>query len=85
MDPDKIKLPLLYKQKLFNKSNVSKRFTYSCFTEHEMGLKDGIKWIIKLKKWCLVIFHTKAPTWDMHHLNEKLSKDSGHLYGTWAF
>lgn len=50
MDHDKIMSPLLYKQKLFNKINVSKRFTYSCFTEHEMGLKDGIKWIIKLKK-----------------------------------
>ena len=36
-----------------------------------MGLKGGIKWIIKLKKWCLVIFHTKAPTWDRHCLREK--------------
>lgn len=50
MDCDKIMSPLLYKQKLFNKTSVSKRFTYSCFTEHEMGLKDGVKWIIKLKK-----------------------------------
>lgn len=58
---DKIMSPLLYKQKLFHtKKSVSKRFTYSCFTEHEMGLKDGIKWIIKLKKWCLVISSTKA-------------------------
>lgn len=50
MDHDKIMSPPLYKQKLFNKTNVSKKFTYSCFTEHEMGLKDSIKWIIKLKK-----------------------------------
>lgn len=50
MAQDKIMSPLLYKQKLFNKTSVSKRFMYSCFTEHEMGLKDGIKWIIKLKK-----------------------------------
>lgn len=50
MEHDKIMSPLPYKQKLFNKTSVSKRFTYSCSTEHEMGLKDGIKWIIKLKK-----------------------------------
>lgn len=74
MAHDKIVSPLLYKQKLFNKINVSKRSTYSCFTEHEMGLKDGIKWIIKLKKWCLVILYTKVPTWVLHCLSETVSR-----------
>lgn len=38
-----------------SKANISERFSYSCFTEHEMELKGNIKWVIKLKTWCLVI------------------------------
>lgn len=45
-----------------SKANVSERFSYSCFTEHEMELKGNIKWVIKLKTWCLVIFSCDCPS-----------------------
>lgn len=44
-----------------SKANISERFSYSCFTEHEMELKGNIKWVIKLKTWCLVIFSWNCP------------------------
>lgn len=45
-----------------SKANISERFSYSCFTEHEMELKGNIKWVIKLKTWCLVIFSCDCPS-----------------------
>lgn len=34
---------------------TGEKFSYSCFTEHEIELKGNIKWVIKFKTWYFVI------------------------------
>lgn len=48
-----------------SEASISERFSYFCFTEHEMELKGNIKWVIKLKTWCLLIFSCNCP-YHMH-------------------